>query len=564
MSNIIRLDDLYKMVSHIYSEQNFNRSVSATLCHFVEVCGMLTIHDRRKRKQGIDVTDALCKALGWYFPLLAKMRVKSVEDIVFRKFPTVCPYCRCAPHDDSNCKLVRGTEETVSHQAVQRFYKEKYSEKPISLDEWQKMFQKIYPRQVDDRGRSTIGLFEEIGELAEAVRVFERHPKYFAGEAADAFSYLMGIANEHKLRMAQEERVEFSFEAEFLARYPGLCTQCGSKICVCPAVPEATVGRMTKEMDIAPTESLFLSEPGAFSEEGAAVSRIVLDRIGGHVGLIERFPFDRGDANKALIMLCIGLADAVQKANAELADHLRAEALRIGSAATYAGSRQHSLDVTKLLSEIREVWRSLDSESKKTLAPEVNEIATEIVKGVSKLRVLYVYCSPSNQASLRVASELRVIRDAASRSMGDDGIVISDLPAATIDDLRNALLISEFEIVHFSGHSNQTHLSFEDERGESTDVPIERLASFLKKYESIQCVILNSCESAKTLTMSITAHTVGMDSSIDDAAAIEFSRGFYDALSAGRSIAFAAQEGRDAAALKGLDDSMIRYLSTET
>ncbi len=65
-----RLDDLYKMVSWIYNDQNITRSPAATFGHFVEVCGMLTMHDRRKRREGgLTVTDALCKALGWYFPL---------------------------------------------------------------------------------------------------------------------------------------------------------------------------------------------------------------------------------------------------------------------------------------------------------------------------------------------------------------------------------------------------------------------------------------------------------------------------------------------------------------
>lgn len=246
MSSDIRLDDLYKMVAHIYTEQNAPRSVSATLAHFVEVCGMLTIHDRKKRREDLSVTDALCKALGWYFPLLAKLRVRSVEEIIFRKYPYACPYCRRTPHEDAICKTVRGTGRTVDHDALRECYVENASRRPKGLNDWQKMFQKIYPRDVEDRGRSTIGLFEELGELAEAIRVFEQHPAYFAGEAADVFSYLMGIANEVEIRLVQEADQTFSFEDEFLKRYPGLCPQCGSRVCVCPSVPEATVGRMAR------------------------------------------------------------------------------------------------------------------------------------------------------------------------------------------------------------------------------------------------------------------------------------------------------------------------------
>jgi hypothetical protein len=128
------------------------------------------------------------------------------------------------------------------------------------------MFQSIYPRSLEERGRSTIGLFEELGELAEAVRVFEVHPKYFLGEAADTFSYLMGIANEHSMRIASEGS-QFSLEAEFLARFPGLCVQCGSKVCSCPAIPSATIGRMAKEADISAQEQPFIDNAQQYGNQ---------------------------------------------------------------------------------------------------------------------------------------------------------------------------------------------------------------------------------------------------------------------------------------------------------
>src|SRR5215218_8506992 len=183
LANAARLDDLYKMVAYTYSDKNMSRSVEATFAHFVEVCGMLTIHDRRKKREGLDATDVICKALGWYVPLLAKLGVKSVEELVFRKFPNVCPYCRLAPHEDAPCKLVQGTDRTVNHPEVERLYRENWPKRPATLNEWQQMFQRIYPRSLDERGRSSIGLLEELGELAEAVRVSHVHPQYFLGEA---------------------------------------------------------------------------------------------------------------------------------------------------------------------------------------------------------------------------------------------------------------------------------------------------------------------------------------------------------------------------------------------
>jgi hypothetical protein len=70
------LDDLYLMVASIYGEQNAQRSPSSTFAHFVEVCGMLTIHDRKKKREGLELEDALCKALGWFLDLSPRLRQK--------------------------------------------------------------------------------------------------------------------------------------------------------------------------------------------------------------------------------------------------------------------------------------------------------------------------------------------------------------------------------------------------------------------------------------------------------------------------------------------------------
>ena len=127
---------------------------------------------------------------------------------------------RFGPHRDSNCKLVQGVG-TINHEQLRLLHDRNKDRRPATLDQWQYMFQEIYPREADDRARSTIGLFEELGEIAEAIRVFDKYPMYFLSEAADIFSYLMGIANEHLLRTKQEHGHDFSLMDEFLKRYAG-------------------------------------------------------------------------------------------------------------------------------------------------------------------------------------------------------------------------------------------------------------------------------------------------------------------------------------------------------
>jgi hypothetical protein len=107
----LRLDDLYRMTSFIYHDANLGRSREATLLHFVEVCGMLTLLDRKKKRDHVDVPGALCKALGWYFPLLAKMGVESVERLVFTSFQRYVPIAenrRTSSSGASWSKVLRG------------------------------------------------------------------------------------------------------------------------------------------------------------------------------------------------------------------------------------------------------------------------------------------------------------------------------------------------------------------------------------------------------------------------------------------------------------------------
>lgn len=335
------LDDLYYLVSHIYSQQNFDRHPSTTFAHFVEICGMLTSHDRKKIKDGFSLVDTLCKALGWFFPLMSKFHVTSIEDLIFRKYPYVCPYCRKCPHDESICKNLHGVnDKTVNQTELISLYEANLSKKPKSLDAWQKMFQEIYPRTLyDQSGRSILGLLEEIGEFAEAMRVFDRHPKYFAGEAADIFSYLMGIANEYTVRESIENPNNvFHLNNEFILRYPGLCKHCGYQICLCPTIPEATVGRMSKEPPIKDFSKMFSLVPKTLEERAKETSEKILNSLGGVEGILSKFPFDRGETNSALVQLCLRLAEITSEINPSASNTFRSVALTASLSQTLAGT----------------------------------------------------------------------------------------------------------------------------------------------------------------------------------------------------------------------------------
>jgi hypothetical protein len=337
----------------------------------------------------------------------------------------------------------------------------------------------------------------------------------------------MGIANEHAINMAQKD-VEFSFSYEFLRRYPGLCPQCGSRVCACPTVPEATIGRMAKELDLDSDNSVFISNVTPFLDEGKRIGRAVLDDLGGYSGILGSLPFDRGDANRALVAICLKVADAFDTDRADLANTLRSEAYRISASAQQLGSVRTDLNLSELLQKLELAWKDLDSDLRAQIKESAGLIA-DLGEIMDTVHVLFVSCTPLDQDMIRSSGELRAIKEAIDHG-GDHHrkIIIDSLPAATQSDLRRALLRKTYDIVHFSGHSDGDSLFFEDASGGTTEVPLTSIKLLFDNRPSIKCAILNACRSVKSISIPLAEFTIGVDKNVNDDAAIEFSRGFYD------------------------------------
>ena len=234
----------------------------------------------------------------------------------------------------------------------------------------------------------------------------------------------MGLANEHMLLEQQTDKT-FNLEDEFVKRYPGLCVQCGCLVCVCPLVAESTVGRMAKELDVSATENLFRLEYDAFSQESKEISSRVLKKLGGYTGLVEQFPFDRGDTNKALVLLCLRVADAAQTTNSVVADGLRSTAVKIGSSATYPGSRRPQAQVETLVNSIREMVKSLPSEIQSAVGASGKSLEETVARAaIPRTNILLVMSNPSKTTRLDLAREERVIREAVKLGKARENITI--------------------------------------------------------------------------------------------------------------------------------------------
>ena len=171
-------------------------------------------------------------------------------------------------------------------------------------------------------------------------------------------------------------------------------------------------------------------------------------------------------------------------------------------------------------------------------------------KARKPLSILFVAANPKGTDPLRLSNEVRLIRQAIERSTHRDYLDLEISMAATVHDLRRALLERSFNVVHISGHGGREGLMLENEQGEIVTVRKKSLARLLAAYAppdgNLQCVILNACYSMSTgrrAAMDI-PFTIAMDGPVGDDGALEFSRGFYDAVGAGKEFDFAFEEGR--------------------
>lgn len=183
-----------------------------------------------------------------------------------------------------------------------------------------------------------------------------------------------------------------------------------------------------------------------------------------------------------------------------------------------------------------------------------------------KLRVLLL--GASSEGDLRVAREQKRIRAAVESSLHRDLIEIDVRPAATSSDLLDGITKFRPHIVHFSGHSNENLIVFEDDRDdlhEGIAVTAHAFASAIVATDDPPVlVLLNACKSAaqiSDLVSTVVPFAIGMADSIDDGDAINYAAQFYAAVANGQSIRSSHLSGRAALELAGLDGADLPVLA---
>lgn len=184
-----------------------------------------------------------------------------------------------------------------------------------------------------------------------------------------------------------------------------------------------------------------------------------------------------------------------------------------------------------------------------------------------KLRVLIL--GASSEGDLRVSREQKRIRAAVQSALHRDFIEIDARPAATTEDLLDGLSRFRPHVVHFSGHSNDDLIVFEDEKDLPHQGVIVSARAFAKAIQATDdpplLVVLNSCKSASqidALVEEVVPFAIGMSDSIGDSDAIIYAARFYASIANGQSIRSAHLAGQAALELAGLESVELPTLAS--
>jgi pyrimidine deaminase RibD-like protein len=236
------LDDWYYIINSIYLDRNSQRAPTWMFSHLVEVVGGLSTLASDKTKPGLDPKIFIAKCLGWWFALCGVVGLRSVEDMVWWKYPRVCSYCRLPKHDNRECRKQKEADRNPKWDLLADLGRQNV--RPKTVNDWCQMFYDIYPvTQGEDFEIVFARLSEELGELAECVRVLEIVPTTFLSEGADVFAWLMKLANLY----VDKKNVQLDLNILLAGVYPDRCVECKNRVCSCPPILPSTVTRIAHE-----------------------------------------------------------------------------------------------------------------------------------------------------------------------------------------------------------------------------------------------------------------------------------------------------------------------------
>lgn len=159
-----------------------------------------------------------------------------------------------------------------------------------------------------------------------------------------------------------------------------------------------------------------------------------------------------------------------------------------------------------------------------------------LMKGQKSMKALMLAAAPLDQQQLRLDEEARDLREQLKLvNTPVANVQVEHRWAVRANQLQMEIMNEKPQILHFSGHGDHGLILLEDSSGNAAEVSAEAISDLVELNSSIDCVLLNACfsEGVARLTAPHVKAVIGCNASIDDNAAIAFTRAFYRALAHG-------------------------------
>lgn len=184
-----------------------------------------------------------------------------------------------------------------------------------------------------------------------------------------------------------------------------------------------------------------------------------------------------------------------------------------------------------------------------------------------KLVIMFLEANPQDNNALDVQNEIREIETRIRASKHRETFDFKAHLAARADDLMQALLEREPNVVHFAGHGHSKGLSFRDDAGNTRNVSSDALLAVLRaQAREIPLLLMTSCDTAdmaRHLTSGVQV-AIGMDGAVSDDTARVFSASFYRALAFGLSVETAFKQAVAAILVEGTGEENVPRLHVRT
>lgn len=192
------------------------------------------------------------------------------------------------------------------------------------------------------------------------------------------------------------------------------------------------------------------------------------------------------------------------------------------------------------------------------------------------LKVLVAIANPQGTAALDANGEWQRLEKALEPLRSRGALQLERFEHATFNGLMEKLQTDGWHVLHFIGHgvydtqAGEGKLLLEYQTGQCALVGADRLASLLRKHDTLRLVVLNACEGgrssrqdafagvAQALVQKAIPAVVAMQFPVTDAAAIEFAEAFYKALAEGRPVDQAVSDARSRVSFAG-DEGEIEW-----